>query len=71
MGGDVEVTPVPIPHDCVDGFFGAFWRRPAAYLDPAVRAGNSNFAALDDATDAGGHTARRRSRERGLAGAKP
>ena len=51
MGGDVEVTPVPIPHDCVDGFFGAFWRRPAAYLDPAVRAGNSNFAGLDDATD--------------------
>ncbi len=51
MGGDVEVTPVPIPHDCIDGFFGAFWRRPEAYLDPAVRAGNSNFAGLDEAAE--------------------
>jgi SAM-dependent methyltransferase len=48
MGGEVEATPVPIPHDCVDGFFGAFWRRPEAYLDPVVRAGNSNFAGLDE-----------------------
>ena len=23
----VEVLPVPIPHDCVDGFLGAYWRR--------------------------------------------
>lgn len=37
------VTPVPIPHDCTDGFVAAFWRRPAAYLDPAVRAGMSLF----------------------------
>src|SRR5215475_4801559 len=35
------VTPVPIPHDCADGFGAAFWRRPAAYLDPAVQAGIS------------------------------
>src|SRR5947208_6206812 len=26
--GGAEVTPVPVPHDCVDGFFGAYWRRP-------------------------------------------
>ena len=32
---------VPIAHDCQDGFFGAFWRRPEAYLEPAVRAGMS------------------------------
>jgi len=44
--GDVEVRPVPIPHDCADGFLGAFWRRPHAYLDPAVRAGISVFALL-------------------------
>jgi hypothetical protein len=31
----------------MDGFYGAFWRRPAAYLDPVVRAGISVFAALD------------------------
>jgi SAM-dependent methyltransferase len=51
--GDVEVRPVPIPHDCADGFLGAFWRRPHAYLDPAVRAGISVFALLpDDEVDA-------------------
>jgi SAM-dependent methyltransferase len=44
--GDVEVRPVPIPHDCRDGFLGAFWRRPEAYLDPEVRAGISVFALL-------------------------
>jgi hypothetical protein len=37
---------VPIPHDCVDGFFHAYWRRPEAYLDPEVRAGISAFALL-------------------------
>lgn len=37
----------PIPHDCADGFYGAFWRRPAAYLDASVRAGISVFAAVD------------------------
>jgi len=26
-----------IQHDCTDGFFGAYWRRPGAYLDPDVR----------------------------------
>jgi SAM-dependent methyltransferase len=46
--GDVEMRPVPIPHDCRDGFLGAFWRRPEAYLDPAVRAGISVFALLPE-----------------------
>jgi len=41
------VTAVPVPHDCVDGFGAAFWRRPAAYLDPAVQAGMSLFALTD------------------------
>jgi SAM-dependent methyltransferase len=41
--GPCEVTPVPIPHDCPDGFLGAFWRRPHAYLDPKLRAGISAF----------------------------
>ena len=43
-GARVEVTPVPVPRDCIDGFFGAYWARPAAYLDDAVRAGISSFA---------------------------
>jgi len=40
----VEVAAVPVPRDCVDGFLGAYWARPAAYLDPAVQAGISSFA---------------------------
>lgn len=40
------IRPLRIPHDCRDGFLGAFWRRPAAYLDPRVRAGMSGFAQL-------------------------
>ncbi|MBS0657842.1 MAG: methyltransferase domain-containing protein [Verrucomicrobia bacterium] len=44
--GPVEITPVPIPHDCSDGFLYAYWRRPAAYLDPRLRAGSSSFWAL-------------------------
>ena len=47
LGGDVEITPLPIPADCVDGFLGAFWKRPQAYLDPAIRRGISSFAASD------------------------
>jgi SAM-dependent methyltransferase len=46
LGGDVRVAPVPIPHDCCDGFLCAYWRRPQAYLDPLVRAGISTLAQL-------------------------
>jgi SAM-dependent methyltransferase len=46
-GGRIE--PVPIPHDCRDGFMHAYWRRPHAYLDPRVRAGISVFQLLDPA----------------------
>jgi SAM-dependent methyltransferase len=42
-GARVEVERVPIPHDCADGFLGAYWSRPAAYLDVEVRAGISSF----------------------------
>ena len=45
---DSRVVPVPIPHDCSDGFLGAYWRRPAAYLDAAVRSGISSFATCRD-----------------------
>ena len=45
---DVHTEPVPIPHDCRDGFYHAFWRRPEAYLDEQVRAGISVFARLED-----------------------
>ncbi len=42
--GTIEVRPLPIPHDCVDGFLGAYWRRPHAYLDAGVRGAISTFA---------------------------
>lgn len=45
-GARVEVASVPIPRDCADGFLGAYWARPAAYLDQEVRAGISSFALL-------------------------
>lgn len=44
--GPVWVEPVPIPHDCTDGFLGAYWRRPAAYLDERVRSAISTFSKL-------------------------
>jgi SAM-dependent methyltransferase len=46
--GGADVRPLLVPHDCRDGFLGAHWRRPASYLDPAVRAGISSLAALED-----------------------
>lgn len=44
-----DVRTVPVPHDCVDGFQGAFWRRPEEYLKPHVRAAISTFAQLPPA----------------------
>ena len=39
-----RVERVHIPHDCRDGFLGAYWRRPHAYLDARVRAAISAFS---------------------------
>jgi len=47
--GGVRVEALPVPHDCVDGFMGAYWRRPHAYLDPHVRASISACALMDGA----------------------
>ena len=44
--GAQRIEPVPIPHDCRDGFLAAYWRRPRAYLDPRVRDGISVFRLL-------------------------
>ena len=48
LGGAI-VEVVPIPRDCVDGFCHAWWQRPAAYLDPKVRASISGIARLPEA----------------------
>jgi hypothetical protein len=42
------VQAFPVPYDFADGYQPAFWRRPAAYLDPVVRAPSSTFALLPD-----------------------
>ncbi|MSQ15138.1 MAG: class I SAM-dependent methyltransferase, partial [Dehalococcoidia bacterium] len=52
--GNAVISPVPIPWDCRDGFAGAFWRRPEAYLDPTIRSGISPFSLLPDQTVAQG-----------------
>ncbi len=44
--GPIEVATLSIPHDCVDGFLGAYWRRPHAYLDAGVRGAISTFSKI-------------------------
>jgi hypothetical protein len=63
--GAVEVCPLPVPHDCTDGFLAAFWRRPSAYLDPTVQANISAFLALEPSTRRRGLDALRRDLEDG------
>ena len=46
--GPLQVIPVPIPHDCTDGFLCAYWRRPHAYLDEGVRSAISTFSRIRD-----------------------
>jgi len=47
--GPARVIPVPVPHDCTDGFLYAYWRQPEAYLDAHIRSGSSSFWAIGDA----------------------
>ncbi len=53
-GRTPSVVPLPVPSDCVDGFLGAFWRRPEAYLSESVRSGMSGVALLDQDVVAAG-----------------
>jgi SAM-dependent methyltransferase len=46
-----RTEPVPIPWDCADGFFEAYWRRPEAYLDEQVRRGISIWAKVGPETE--------------------
>ncbi len=68
--GRLTDTALPIPIDCTDGFIEAYYARPAALLDPEVRARQSawSFAdagaverglqRLNDALESGGWDAR-------------
>ena len=46
----IEIRPVPIPHDCSDGFLQAYWRRPEMYLDEQARGAISAFTNIDPAS---------------------
>ncbi len=45
---DARMEAVPIPCDVIDGFFHAYWRRPAAYLREPVRRGCSVWARVGE-----------------------
>jgi SAM-dependent methyltransferase len=47
LGGTVHVSEVPVPVDCTDGFVEAYYGRPEALLDPAVRAAQSAWQFAD------------------------
>jgi hypothetical protein len=49
MIGPIDVHVVPVPADCSDGFLGAYWRRPSAYLNSRVRQAISTFSKVDSA----------------------
>ena len=46
--GPIDVRPLLVPHDCLDGFLGAYWRRAHEYLDPNVRRAISTFSKVQD-----------------------
>jgi len=48
---EARVEPVPVPWDCADGFFEAYWRRPEAYLDENVRRGVSIWSRVGPAVE--------------------
>lgn len=65
LGGPTTVAPVPIPIDCVDGFCEAYYARPEAFLDPAVRAAQSAWGFVDRGDIDRGIEALRRDLESG------
>jgi SAM-dependent methyltransferase len=47
LGAPLDVQPLRIPLDCTDGFADAFYGRPEAMLDPAVRNAQSAWSFVD------------------------
>ncbi|MBI5589933.1 MAG: class I SAM-dependent methyltransferase [Deltaproteobacteria bacterium] len=45
--GPTTTEMLLVPDDCTDGFFGAYWKRPQAYLEATVRGAISGLALLD------------------------
>jgi SAM-dependent methyltransferase len=51
LGDRTRIEEIPTPWDCEDGFFEAFWGRPEALLDPAVRSAQSVWALLEEGVE--------------------
>jgi Methyltransferase domain len=51
LGGSTRVERIPTPSDCADGFFEAFWNRPEALLDAAIRSAQSMWALLPEGVE--------------------
>lgn len=49
LGGSARIAPVDVPLDCTDGFIEAYYGRPEALLDPAIRQAQSSWAFGDPA----------------------
>ncbi len=49
--GPLNVSPLMIPADCRDGFLGAYWQRPEAYLNDDIRNNMSTFLTISNLAD--------------------
>lgn len=47
LGGQVDITSMPIPLDCVEGFGEAYYGRPERILEPGARLANSAWSFVD------------------------
>jgi len=63
--GEVDVVSVPIPANCRDGFEGAYWSRPNAFLDPAVWGSMSALQMIPESDRGAGMTRLTRDLESG------
>jgi hypothetical protein len=52
LGGDVEISSVPIPLDCTDGFGEAYYGRPEVLLEPGARLANSAWSFVEPSVHA-------------------
>lgn len=64
--GEIDVRPLPLPHDCLDGFYQSYWRRPRAYLDRRTRESISVFHRLPPEEVSGAIERLRRDLDDGL-----
>jgi SAM-dependent methyltransferase len=60
LGGRSEIIDVRIPHDCIDGFTEAYFARPEAFLDDAVRRSQSAWGFVSEKEAAASVAALRR-----------